>query len=140
MTNLYDSFEECYRANQHQIVDRSRKGRILNLYHFELKGDLNLVVKSLRDVIGGNSKPFKLNLGFGYILKSVAQDKFKFFHPSNNNTFLAAPKLIQTDQDVEDLIDLCGSDDILEFVYKSTLASSWVVNSIVCLTIRVYKM
>ena len=140
MAKVFDSFEECYAANQHQINDRSKKGRILNLYHFELKGTLNLVVKSLRRVIEENSKPFKINLGFGYILKNVAEDRFKFFHPSNNNTFLAAPKLIQTPQDVEDLINVCSSDDILEFVYKSTLTSSWVVNSIVCLTIRVYKM
>ena len=137
---VYDSFIKCYDANREKIETKSRKGRMLHLYHFEIKGDLTLVPTFVRNILKDTARPIKINLAFGYIIKTVADEKFKYFHPSNNNAFLPDTKLIQTPEDESSLLTTLEGDNILEFVYGSTLESSWVVHAIVCFSVRVYIM
>ena len=119
----------------------ARKGIILDLHHFEIKGDLALVSVHVRDILKETTtRPFKLNLAFGYIIKTLADEKFKYYHPSNNNSFLPNTKLIQTPEDESSLVAMLDPDNILEFVYSSALESSWVVHAIVSCGVRVYKM
>ena len=137
---VYDSFIECYEGNQNQIMSMSRKGRVLHLHHFEIKGDLALVPTLVRGLLKDISLPIKINLAFGYIIKTVADEQYKYYHPSNNNAFLSNTKIIQTPEDESSLMTTLEADNILEFVYSSTLESSWVVHSIVCFSVRVYVM
>ena len=136
-SEVFDSFEACYLANRDKITTKVKDGRIQKLKHYEIKGDLNMVTQLLKEIFRDNLNPFKINISFGYILKSVPQDSFRFYHPSNNNPFLANPKLIQNERDQAALLELCEQDNILEFVYKQTLTSSWVVSSIVCFSVRI---
>ena len=136
-SEVYNSFNECYTANRDKIATKAKVGRIQKLYHFEIKGNLNLVIQNLKEIFRENPNPFKINLSFGYVLKTVAHDSFRFYHPSNNRSLLPTPKLIQDDQDKDALLESCNSDNILEFVYKQTLESSWVVSSIVCFAARI---
>ena len=135
-SEVFDSFGSCYAANQDKIATKVKDGRIQKLRHYEIKGDLNMVTQLLKDIFRNNLDPFKINLSFGYVLKSVTHDSFRFYHPSNNSSFLPYPKLIQNQQDQDELLEMCKPDNILEFVYKQTLASSWAVNSIVCFAVR----
>ena len=48
---VYDSFIECYEGNRNQITSRSRKGQILHLHHFEIKGDLASVSTLVRGLL-----------------------------------------------------------------------------------------
>lgn len=137
---VYGSFIECYEGNRSKIMSRSRKGRFLHLYHFEIKGDLALVPSLVRGLLKDISSPIKINLAFGYIIKTVADEQYTYYHPSNNNAFLANTKLIQTPEDERSLMASLEADNILEFVYNSTLESSWVVHAIVCFSVRVYIM
>ena len=137
---ILSTADESYRANIHTIQSKVKKGRIQDLYNFEIKGQLNNIKNFVNDIFQRQNKPFKINLAFGYVLQSVAEEKYKFFHPSNNNSFLPQPKLIQTDKDKDDLIELCNPESITDFVYKSRFASSWVVHSIVCVTFRLTKL
>jgi len=139
--DVYDSFIECYNANREKIATKTRKGAILDLHHFEIKGDLSLVSVYVGDIFKETTtRPIKLNLAFGYVIKTLADEKFKYYHPSNNNPFLLNTKLIQTTEDESDLVSMLAPDNILEFVYSSALESSWVVHAIVSCGVRVYKM
>lgn len=133
----FHSFADCYTANQTKIASKVTKGRFQHLYHFEVKGDLALVAKHLEAIFRDNLQAYKVNLAFGYILKTVARENYKFYHPSNNNSLLPQAKLIQNRQDQDNLLNLCTPDNILEFVYNSRMASSWVVSSVVCFSVRI---
>jgi len=140
MQTVYDSFQECYSSNIDKIATKTKKGRILQLYHFDLKSDLNLVAERLEFIFKENPHLFKINLAFGYIIKTVTHEQYRFYHLSNNVSFLPSPKLIQNSSDKQSLLDMTTPDNIREFVFKSTLASNWVVFSIVCFSARVYVM
>ena len=116
-SDVFNTFNECYTVNQSRIVSKVKKGRILDLYHFEIKGDLNLVVEHLKDICHKYSQPIKINIAFGFILKTVAHNNYRFYHPSNNNNFFSNPKLIQTATDQRMLLEACNPDNILEAVY-----------------------
>ena len=73
-SDVFNTFNECYTVNQSRIVSKVKKGRILDLYHFEIKGDLNLVVEHLKDICHKYSQPIKINIAFGFILKTVAHN------------------------------------------------------------------
>ena len=137
---IFSTFDECYTFNKDKIKTNIKTGRILDLYNFEIKGRLSEVKKALQVIYRQQKDPFKINLAFGYILRSVVQETYVFFHPSNNNAYLNQPKLIVNDSDKQEFLELIDPDEITEFVYKSKFQSSWVVSSIVSVTFRVTKM
>ena len=65
-SEVYNSFNECYTANRDKIATKAKVGRIQKLYHFEIKGNLNLVIQNLKEIFRENPNPFKINLSFGY--------------------------------------------------------------------------
>ena len=58
------------------------------------------------------SSPIKINLAFGYIIKTVADEQYKYNHPSNNNAFLSNTKIIQTPEDKSSLMTTLEADNI----------------------------
>lgn len=137
---VFTTEEEVYRNNLHAIQTKYKQGRIQDLYNFELKGQLRNVKEFIDDIFQQQKKPFKINFAFGYTLQSVVDDKYMFYHPSNNNSFLPQPKLMQNEKDKDALIEMCNPENIKEFVFKSTFSSSWVYRSVVCIAFRVTKM
>lgn len=137
---LFTTSDETYRVNHQVIQSKYKQGRIQDIHNFEIKGQLSNLKNFIDHIFQQQNKPFKINLAFGYILQSVAEEKYMFFHPSNNNSYLVQPKLIQTEKDKDELIESCNSENIKDFVYTSRFASSWVVHSIVSVAFRVTKL
>lgn len=137
---VFTTEEEVYRSNLRAIQTKHKQGRIQDLYNFELKGQLSNVKEFIDDIFQQQIKPFKINFAFGYVLESVVDEKYIFYHPSNNNSFLPRPKLIQNEKDKDTLIEMSNSEIIKDFVFKSIFASSWVLRSVVCVAFRVTKM
>ena len=137
---IFPTFEQCYQFNKEKIRTKIKRGRILDLYNCEIKGKLNKIKKALEVIYREQKDPIKINFSFGYILRSIVQEQYVFFHPSNNNAYLNQPKLIINDGDKQELLKLVVADDINEFVYKSKFKSSWVVHSIVSVAFRITKL
>lgn len=139
---IFESFNSCYKENHQQIATKTRPGRILDLFHFEVNGDLSQIPTHVRSVLkdypqlGG----VKINISFGYILKALEENSFRFYHPSNNDPYFESPQLISNQEEIERVTLLLTKDNILEHVYKTKLNSSWVVETVACFTVRVYKL
>jgi len=133
--------EEAYRNNYIKIKTSCKRGRIQDLYTFEVKGRLRSVSDFITEIYQNHRHAFKINLAFGYILRSVGDEpKYAFYHPSNNNSFLPSPKIIRDVEDKDELTELCNTDNITSFVYNTRLTSSWQVHSIVSVAFRVTKL
>ena len=96
---IFPTFEQCYQFNKEKIRTKIKRGRILDLYNCEIKGKLNKIKKALEVIYREQKDPIKINFSFGYILRSIVQEQYVFFHPSNNNAYLNQPKLIINDGD-----------------------------------------
>jgi len=141
--STFSSFKECFTASAQQISAKERIGRILDIHHFEVKGDLTLIRQNIETTLEKYVKEgvrLKINLAFGYILKGLDKDSYRFFHPSQNHAFFIQPRVIVGPDDITLLLKNLTNDNILEHVYKTKLASNWTVLSVVCFAMRIYKI
>lgn len=138
----FDSFDDCLNANIDRIATKQKLGRLLDVYHFQINGDLDLVKIHVESVLREYNQPIKYNLNFGFILKTleVESESFRYFHPANVNPYFNIPVVVTTRQSPDQQIPDLTNDGILEHVYKTNLTSNWTVMTIIVVSIKIYKM
>ena len=58
---------------------------------------------------------FKLNYSFGYVLRNIDTDEFRYYHPSYNNAqVLDAAVIISSSRELEEFLYKIAAQDFLE--------------------------
>ena len=83
---------------------------------------------------------YRLDLTFGFILKSIEDGSYRYFYPHNNDGILKTPFSVTNPSDLFELIEQCKSIDIAESVIKQRPDTKWKVYRITNVRYIVYKL
>ena len=81
---------------------------------------------------------FKINLSFSVIFQNRETQKYKFYYASNNTKRLDKPKLIQNQDDLNNLLNFLSTKDLPIHLRNQRPKTKWVLKRIVNLQIRVF--
>ena len=136
-----EEYREIYKKNWRTIKPSVRQGRIRDMYHFPLiNSGNNEIFEKAEEVTGKYNGKIKVNVAFGFILRSRTTDDLKFYHPSNNTMLFKNPRLIKTRLDFRQLLDDIDEQDALEYARKHRPSTNWRVKRIICVRFDIYKL
>ena len=77
----------------------------------------------------------KVNLVFGFILKSIEDGRFRYFYAHENNTLLDRSKLVCTHDDLAKLKDFLNKTDVIESCSRERTNTKWRFYKLTNLTV-----
>ena len=127
---------EELRSCQHFFVD-SEIGRARHKVFNNAVETLNeTFVNEKLDHLFNNLKcAAKVNLAFGFILKSVEDGGLRYFYQHENNTLLDRSKLVCTHDDLSKLKDFLNKTDVIEFCSRERTNVKWRFFKLTILTV-----
>ncbi len=104
--------------------------------------DLNdkAIKQFLMKVIDDRNDSFKLNMALGYILRHIESGELRFFYPSQNNMLLDLPILIDSRQDIQQVLEKLSIDYLSAHVYNQRPSTKWLIAKIICLRFDTFKV
>ena len=83
---LDPDLERFIRSNWDSIHTFSRRGPVQNLFNFYYSDDVcNLIDRIAKTIMKKQENRFKINYGFGFVLKNIETGEFCYYHASNNS-------------------------------------------------------
>ena len=127
---------EELRSCQHFLVD-SERGRARHKVFNYAKETLNetIVNKKLDHFFNNLKCAAKLNLAFGYILKSIEDGVFRCFYAHESKTLLDRSKLVCTHDDLEKLKDFLKQTDAIDSCSRERMNTKWRFYKLTNLTV-----
>ena len=107
----------------------SRRGPVQNLFNFYCSDDgCNLIGCIAKTIMKNQESRFKINYGFGFVLKNIETSKFRYYHASNNSLMLDAAVLSSNEAELneflakiaEDFLDSVSRPDMKWRLYQIT--------------------
>ena len=116
------SLRDELRSCQHFLVDSDlerARHKVFNYAVETLNGTIWLFfLKNLK------CAP-KLNLAFGFILKSIEDGGFRYFYAQENNTLLDRSNLVCTHDDLAKLKEFLNETDVIESCSRERMIKKW---------------
>ena len=138
ISTVPDDLKEVYKKHWATIKPSVKKGFLKDMYHFPVSLGDNIPGK-FDNVIGKYKKRVKVNIAFGYILRSKENGELKFYHPSNNTMVFERAQLVSNKTDETKLKEEIERDDLLEIANKYKPSSAWSVETIACIRFDIYS-
>ena len=145
LRRIPEQFRAIYRRNFNVIKTSIKRGRIVDTYHFVLE-DVNIesreILSFVTKIFSEQTRPIKINVSFGLILRNHRTDMLRFFHPSNNNRLFERPIYIEIvdDDAVKRFADKITIEKIDDFTVVNRPSSEWTLERIVCIEFVVTKL
>lgn len=139
IVNLPENQQAIYRRHWTTIQKSLKVWRFKDIHHFPLFGGENIDTL-VTSVLEKYNQKIKVNAAFGFILRDRATDDLKFYHPSNNSMMFDSPKIVETPNDIKDLLNDVEKVDILEYARSQRPSSKWVVDKIICMRLDIFKL
>ena len=131
-----------YFRNFNLIRDSDQVHRRTRTYNRYLNGEettLNEAMDhAIEQVYRRQNHSFKINLSFPAIFQNRETQEYKFYYASNNTKLLDKPKLIQNQDDLNDLLNFLSAKDFPTHLRNQRPNTKWVLERIVNLQIRVF--
>ena len=109
------SFRERLRSCHHFLVDSELERARHKVFNYAVETLNETIVNKKLDHFFNNSKSAaKVNLAFGFILKFIEYEGFKYFYAHENNTLLDRSKLVCIHVDLAKLKDFLNKTDVIE--------------------------
>ena len=131
-------YRDIYRQHWNTIKTSVKRGAIRDVYHFPIADYTN--PSEYLNTIRAASGRFKINVSFGFIIRSLTTDELRFYHPSNNTSLFDRPRLIANDVDYTNLLERVELQDAFDYARQQKPSSEWVVERIVCARFDVYRL
>ena len=77
----------------------------------------------------------KVNLAFGFILKNIEDEGFRYFNAHKNNTLLDRSRLVCTQDDMVKLKSFLTKTDVIEFYSRERMNTKWRFYKLTNLTV-----
>ena len=133
---------DVYFRNFNLIRDSDQVHRRTRTYNQYLNGEettLNEAMEhAIEQVYRLQNHSFKINLSFSAIFQNREIQEYKFYYASNNTKLLDKPKLIQSQDDLNNLLNLLTTKDFPTHLRNQRPNIKWVLERIVNLQIRVF--
>ena len=90
------------------------RGTVQNLFNFYFDRDFQDMVENIAvSIMRYRKNWFKINYGFGYVLKNIDTSQFRYYHVSNNNLMLNTAMLISTEAELINWLNTITEQDFL---------------------------
>lgn len=137
------TIREMFQRHWQAIRTRqSRRNRLQDWYNFRLESyDRHVFQHYLNQILNDQSTVFRLNMSFGFVLRNTETGALQYYHASSNNhRVFDQPFLINSPQDLQQVLDAIHNLDILEWVRQQRPNSKWVVDVVTNVCFYVNKL
>ena len=137
-----NELRDVYFRNFELIRDIDQVHRRTRTYNRYLNGEettLNEAMEhAIEEVYRLQNHSFKINLSFSAIFQNRETQEYKFYYASHNTKLLDKPKLIQSKNDLNNLLNFLSAKDFPTHLRNQRPNTKWVLEGIVNLQIRVF--
>jgi hypothetical protein len=131
-------FKMAYEMHMRLILANHKISPATSIYNFPIDNniDINTIMKHIEYIYRQEKNAFKVNISFGFILKNIETQRYRYFKPYTNQSILSTPFLISKKEDIQALKKLLEARDILNHImfmresskYRVILISNVVYN------------
>ena len=129
-----NELRDMYFRNFNLIRDIDQVHRRSHIYNRYLNGEettLNEAMEhTIEQVYRCQNHSFKINLSFSAIFQNRETQEYKFYYASNNTKLLDKPKLIQNQDDLNNLLNFPAAKDFLTHLRNQWPNTKWVLERI----------
>ena len=116
---LDPDLERFIHLNWDSIRTFSRRGPVQNLFNFYYSDDVcNLIDRIAKTMMKNQENRFKINDGFGFVLKNIETGEFRYYHASNNSLMLDAAVLISNEAELNEFLAQIADENFLDSVSR----------------------
>ena len=120
------SFREELESCKHFLTDTEMENGKHRVFKFGMSSfDISLLNDKLDYVFKELKCGEKVNLSFGFILKSIEVGMCRYFYAHENNTFMERAKLVCTQADMTNLKDRIQKMDIVDIFTRERANTRW---------------
>ena len=129
---LREELRSCQPFLEDSKLERARQ----KVFNYAIQNLNAEIVDEKLDLFLNNLKcAAKVNLGFGFILKNIEDEGFRYFYAHENNTLLDRSKLVYTRDDLAKLKDFLNKTDVIESCSREKLKTKWRFYKLTNLTV-----
>ena len=124
-----EGYKEEIDKHWGEIRDKQTESKYYTDINKELTPDFTY--RDLQKLLVENTtkqmKAFKINIGFGFMLRHITTEEYRYFYPSSNNLLFERMITIATRKDITSLMKRLIDLDLTENYYMKRPASGWVL-------------
>jgi G:T-mismatch repair DNA endonuclease (very short patch repair protein) len=124
-----EEFKITYEMHEKLILANHKTTPVVSTYNFPVDNniDITTMMGYIRYIYSQENKSFKLNFSFGYILKHIETQRYRFFKPYGNQSVLPKPFLIENRQDIGKLENVLEQMDFIQHILLQRESTKWKV-------------
>ena len=136
---LTTTVQEVYQEHWSAIHTRQHTGHVQDIYNYRLRDmNLNSLVNQLQQLFRHQTRRFKVNVSFGFMLWNMETGELRYYHSSQNHgCLLDTLWLINGQEDFDAFLQDLVMEDILEWARQQWPNSKWTVLYVTNLTVCV---
>ena len=115
--------------NIHRIAESRSITRRQATYNLRVDSlDVDGIAAKLNDIFHKQTKSFKIQVSFSFVLRNNVDGSYRFYYGSYNNTLLDKPAVVSNREGLERFIQQLRDMDIFESILQQRPNSKWVYN------------
>ena len=140
--NIDEALKDIYERYSHVINRSHRQGTFLSEYNFRIDNNFSheIIHNQMREIYNQNENVFRINISFGFILRNIDDDSYRYFYAHNNDGVFQTPQTITNVEDLLDLFKKIKHLDILHTIFKQRPNSKWKVYALTNIRYVVFRM
>ncbi|XP_062579537.1 uncharacterized protein LOC134241510 [Saccostrea cucullata] len=123
-----ERLRDTFLANKNFILSKGDKGSLKTTVNSPLENNVSTenLIEILQNSCRTESRTFRLNLSFGFILQNVETREYRYFIPDRNETVFDRPVLINNMRDIrKKLREKLNSINLMEYLQRQRPNSKW---------------
>jgi hypothetical protein len=110
--------EHIYNMHASLILQNHHVDKLISTYNFPVDNslDIDTMMKHLEYIYSQETKVFKINISFGFILQNIETNEYRAFKAYSNNNVFEIPVVISKREDLEKLKQKMINMDLLQFI------------------------
>ena len=134
-----DKLRDTLKGNINHLVASEKVSKRQAIYNIRINSvNLSELITKLEDIFLKQTKAFKINVSFSFILRNSIDGSYRFYYGSSNNSLLTQPQVIADREGFDQFVQILRDQDILESMREqrpnSKLSFYLVTNMVVKLT------
>ena len=136
------ALKQLYKNNRHIIKRGHRKGKLSQEYNYEINNDITYfnIDNHLNEIYNQQTKSFKINMSFGYVLRNIETAELRFYYPQQNDTVLSSPASISNRLDLKRTKEKIRGLDILQKIFVQRPNTKWTLYQLSVIRYNVYHI
>ena len=140
--NVNQEVRDIFQRYSHVINRSHREGVYMNEYNYRVDNTFSNedMHNQLSDIYTSSQNVYRINITFGFILKNIEDDSYRYFYAHNNEGIFSSPFTVTNADDMLVLLKKVKQIDILQNIYKQRPNTKWKVYMVTNIRYVVFKM